>query len=202
MGRGSSKQSGGGGKFNQIQDAKEFKDMLDAEDFFGSNWIETLSQGENISLYSYTDDGYQQINQYLRHGVPADDEAMNDIANLDSAIAKSVIRSPIVVKRGSTAEMFGFDADAKVTELDLSKFVGRTFHDKGFVSTTAGGTSFLDTIEMRITVPAGRGRGGYIGTESAHPAESEFLIKRNASFRVTGVGKNNYGIPVVSVQML
>ena len=193
MAKGASKISGGG-----HVEARQFESINDARGFFEDKWMRSLPWQESMAIYNYTDTGYRAINSHLRFDDSADAQTLADINYIDSAIAKSVLTRPIVVSRGCSGAMFGLPDDRKPTIAELNQFVGRTFTDKGFVSTSAGGKTFMDFVSLQITVPAGKGRGGYVGGHSAHPIESEFLIRRNGRYKVTGVASDG----TVSIQML
>ena len=184
---------GGGAKI-------DFASREEAENYFKMEWYNGLNWREQMALYAYTEVDYREINGFLRHGTYISDENKGFIDLMDTAIAKSVLKDNIVVHRGSTGEMFGFPANYRPTVADLKQFVGRSFTDKGFVSTSAGQGGFLDSVMFDITVPKGKGRGGYLGWESAHPTEAEFVLKRGASYKITDVTMLN-GVPLVHLTM-
>ena len=194
MGRGASKGGSGGS-------VKEFTSIDDAMEFFELQGMQELTQTEEIYTYAYTDTMYKDINNYLRLGMTPEntDDTLDAIKAIDSAIAKNNLTQKVVVNRGSDAIAFGFDHIP--TQAELQGLVGRTFRDKGFVSTAAGNTGFAAEMSLEITVPPGKGRGIYLGGwtgHSAHPTESEFLLKRNARYKIVGVKNNKLQVEMLS----
>ncbi len=198
MAKGASKIGGSGGTFTPIENAIDFNNKLQAEKYFGEQKFSLL---EEAGLWFYTSDTDSTLNSYLRTGKNKPDDA-DLVPHIDSAIAGSTLRDPIVVHRGMDVDAFGFDYTNMPKGNAWQQFVGRTFKDKGYVSTAAGDKGFSRMIQVDITVPAGKGRGVYIGQKSSHPTESEYLIKRGSKFRITGVSTDSNGQVKMSMQMM
>lgn len=196
MGRGTSKAGGGGDAFKLIENAKEFGTTDKADAFFGDN-LKELTGKEKDALSWYTGSAYASFNDALRKGEPIHP---NRLKSIDNAMAKGVLTEPIVVSRGSTADLLGFSSTPSIA--DLKGLIGGEFVDKAFVSTSAkSGGGFSGDIGYRITVPPGKGRGQYIKNISHFKGETEFLLNRNTKFRVTNVsGSNSY--PIVHLQVV
>lgn len=223
MGRGSSKAGGGGGRQNDqqladviannkglklVNGAIDFDNTDAAEDYFKDqgDWINNLDTMEDASVTHYTGSGYLTINGMLRGTYKPDNDYKESvkgyIADIDSAIKKSVLKNPVIVHRYGSSKLFGIGNPP--TDAELKGLIGAEFMDKGFTSTAVGrrGVKLGNSIGMNIKIPAGKGRGGFIGKASTHPGESEFLLKRGAKFRITGISKNEYGESMLDVEML
>ena len=182
--------------------------FLDAENdevierFFGKT---EMNQAQSGALWDYTMAGYSAINKYLRHGTPpADDEqaeSVNGIKDIDSLIAAQTLNTPIKVIRGVDGAVFGLKSYDGTGE-DLSGLVGSVFRDKGFTSTSVKYGAGFYGVQLEITVPSGKGRGVYVGKESSHPTENEYLLKRNSRFMITGYGKAPDGEALLKIQVI
>lgn len=182
--------------------AISFDDRKSAERYFRNQAPLTMS--EEAYLYSYTEDTGGNINQVLRGRTVYDQTVIDDLYDgdisvatkrLDSSIAKQTLNDNITVQRGVNLDAFGLDITKMPTQSELNKLVGSRFTDKGYVSTSAGSRAFPRQVTCNIKVPKGKGRGIYIRSDnSAHPLESEFLIKRNSKFRITGATVSDRGV--------
>ncbi|MEY8313228.1 ADP-ribosyltransferase [Oscillospiraceae bacterium 42-9] len=74
-------------------------------------------------------------------------------------------------------------------------FIGQTFHDDGYVSTTALCGNPVTTrkpVLFEIDIPAGMGRGAYVNEFSEFTdAEYEFLLRRGADYTIVNVVLEN-----------
>ena len=212
MGRGSSSAGGGGKPITPSTDAKSFGSESiyghndETDKFFGTNeWIDSLKSSEKSAVTWYTGSAYGPLNENLRSGdSPTDLSKCSDyqqakIKDLDAALAKGVLKEPVTVYRGSTADLLG----GRKTVADIQELVGATIKDKGYVSTSISkGKTFHGEVGYKIVVPSGKGRGAYVGNISNIPGENEFLLKRNSSFKVMGVVySKSLGKPVVTLQV-
>lgn len=130
-----------------------------------------LDLSEKSALLKYSGESYQAINSSARHG----DASHSAIKHMDSALAKSVLTTPMVTYRGSKSKNFD----------DLKP--GDTFVDKGYASTSyklSIANSFSTDVIMKITTPAGK---AIAAIPSQHTHEAEFLLPRNTTFKVTHV---------------
>lgn len=152
---------------------------------------DALTPDEAFALSSYKGSGYSRVNPWLRAGM--DDnrpDLARDVADLDAALARSPLRSDVVVHRGIVAPQVVFGGAAGVN------LAGAEWTERAYVSTsTAEGQGRLfallggdgEAVVMRILVPAGTGavelsNGDY---------ESELLLRRGLRMRVvadTGPG--------------
>ena len=183
----------------------EFKDGESANEFFyyddekrglmakknssHAKWQDSLSQDELDSIYDYTGGGYYDLNNYLRRredwkSLNAEKEEF--IAqNLDSAISRYVLKNNIVVQRGVMDDAL----DGLIANYgdDIAAFVGKDFHDDGFLSTTVVSGNRVASIKpvlFEIKVPAGKGRGAYVNQLAGvfQDTEYEFLLRRGANY--------------------
>ena len=211
MGRGNSKSGGGGKPFTPITDAKSFGyaniygSNEETDKFFGTpEWIDSLTPGEKSAVTWYTGSAYSSLNHNLRTGddlSECSDYQKSQIEKMDKAIAKAELKEPITLYRGSSTDLLG---GAKTVE-DIQKLVGATVKDKAYVSASVSknGSFSHQPIAYKIIVPAGKGRGAYVGNISNVKSEAEYLMKRNATYKITGVTySKKLGKPVVTMQMI
>lgn len=184
MGRGSSKAGGGG----MVIDYRE------ANNFFGSEWENSLTTSEMVSIADYAGDAYKDINSAL-WGTDGDldripdnlttadgENVKREIQAIDSALAKGTLSQNIIVYRGDQGDIFqGADAS------QINKMKGRTFQNMGYSSASIDiNGSTPQKYLYKITVPKGKGRGAYIQNLSPHTTEYEYLIKRSAKYKIKG----------------
>lgn len=162
-----------------------------------SKWMRELSNTEREYILDYTAGGYGDLNGYLRkRGAWQEinaDRAVEMAGALDSAIAKCNLKSNIIVQRGVMWEALD-DVITRHQVADAADLVGKTFHDDGFVSTTAltgNPTATTRPVLFEINVPAGVGRGAYVNELSGFvDGEYEFLLRRGADYTITEVVEN------------
>ena len=167
---------------------KVFSDGQDTNSYFNTKtqqrWENSLTQSQKDTIYSYTNDGYKDINYFLRYndniGQPSKSEVLRQISEIDKALESSVLYENIQVYRAVDSTIFYWNND--VSELE-----GQFFDDKAYMSSTPTLDSEAltqDTI-LTITVPKGMGNGAYINNISKYKnQEYEFLIPRNKRFRI------------------
>lgn len=167
--------------YNQMREAYE-------NSMFGS-WNNNLSMDEVASIGAYSGDAYSGINGLLRHCMTekmvdswnsTEARSLQDmIQNIDSAISRFDLKSPIKVYRTCEKDVLR----------NLKLEPGSTFHDDGFVSTSVISEKVASgNIVMEINVPAGKGHGAWINPLSgAQDEEWEFLLQRGSDFRVQSV---------------
>lgn len=154
-------------------------------------WMKNLTQNEKDSILDYTAGGYGDINDYFRKRGAWKEINEGKVKKaseyLDSAISKYRLKENIAVQRGTMEDAL----DNMISKYgdDISNFVGKVFHDSGYVSTTAlHGNAVATTkpVIFEISVPAGVGRGAYVNELSGFTdAEYEFLLRRGASYTIT-----------------
>lgn len=162
-------------------------------------WKAALSEDSKDALYSYTSDGYGDVNSYLRKlngWEHINAKMVNDqIARLDEAIETFSLKKNITVLRGASESSLDvlFEGGDPVNE--LTELIGRKYHDNGYMSSTAlmgNPVATSKPVVFEIDVPAGNGRGAYINDFGSQfqDAEYEFLIKRGADFTVTDISED------------
>lgn len=162
------------------------------------------------ALGRYTGSLYEAINAYLRkdeeRGGWFKKELEPEVALLDKAVQRNTIEQPVFAWRGTFTR----------GELaDPPSLLGKTFIDKGFVSTSLGqrmGTTFAHygadrgtPILMRVKLPRGQ-KGAFIryhtrGNPNGYGdelgvGEGEFLLPRGMTFKVTKVKDREFDLPV------
>lgn len=154
-------------------------------------WMKSLTQDEKDCILDYTAGGYGDINDYFRkRGAWKEingEKVKNASQYLDSAISRYRLKENIVVQRGVMEDTL----DEMISKYgdDIKNFIGKVFHDDGYVSTTAlQGNTVATTkpVIFEISVPAGVGRGAYVNELSGFTdTEYEFLLRRGASYTIT-----------------
>ncbi len=169
-----------------------------ANNFFGygndgtyDDWEERLKLPERTSLADYTGNSrvrgnFRELNEPMRNEQPMEKDLQDRVKHINNAMNKYELGDDLIVYRGCSGDLFGglYDAD------EIRKnYLGRVVRDRGFVSTSAvKGKQFTKkSIQLKIRIPHGRGRGAFISPLSHYPKEHEFLLKNNSSFRVTNV---------------
>lgn len=146
-----------------------------------------------------TDDGrpgFVGLNDYMRNRdeyPEADPEMDRRIADIDSVMAESRLASAIEVYRGVDAYHLG----------EPGELTGIEFTDRAFVSTSTDrehASGFNDGVVMRIHVPAGIAavRGA---DRDGDPPESEIVLDRGLTYRVTGERETDAG-PEIDVEVV
>lgn len=199
MGTGSSPMGGGGMNI----------DPREADSFFGSEWDNSLSTAEKVAVFDYAGDAYKAINPALWNSggnlsrisdsltTSSGENVKKEINDIDSALAKGILKQNIVVYRGDRGDIFQ-NADAA----SINRMKGRTFQNMGYSSASITQDSAVQQRYMyRIVVPKGRGRGAFIRNQSPHYTEHEYLIKRNAKYKIKGATEQGKQI-IVDLEML
>ncbi|MEY8536434.1 phage minor capsid protein [Blautia pseudococcoides] len=195
-----------------MQGAKGFPDRNTADDYYRNDieslW-EKLSGPERNSLWKYTGPDYADINVALRTEVPATDTVQGYVKNMTAAIRKSRIKENVWVRRGISQrglEKF-LDID---TVNNINDVIGKTFVEKGFMSTAVASDAGFEGINLKICLPEGtqaiyaepfsryggtnnngtwdgKQKGRYVGSEA------EMIIQRGSEFRVKSVDTDSDG---------
>lgn len=155
-------------------------------------WEKSLTNDEKEAISSYTTDGYEEINDYLRrrnasHRIDRD-FVIKEIQNLDAAISRYHLRKDITVRRGVNKNALSQILSA-VEVSKIQQLIGKIYKEEAYTSTTVlHGNSVATTkpVVFTIHVPEGKGRGAYINQFSGlnEDVEYEFLIKRGAEFKI------------------
>lgn len=201
MGRGSSKAGGGG---------SIIVDPMQADEFFGREWNMALTSSEGTAVYDYADSGYMAVNQALwasggdlnqiSDTLTTDNEVnvKDEIRDLDNALSRATLKQNITVFRGDQGDIFGGMNADQINQ----NFKGRVFTNSGYSSSSISEKGVIGNNYLyRIQVPAGKGRGAFIRDNSPHFTEHEYLIKRDARYKVVRASTQN-GQTVVDLRML
>jgi hypothetical protein len=144
------------------------------------------------SLLDYQGEGYLYINKQLRgladEPFPWIEEA---VSNLDPVFETTRTAKQVVVTRGFAGDVFGF---SRTADIDPSPFVGQTFLEKGYLSTSQSSGFTKYTYQLKLTVPEGTPAvdlNGVLGDASKFPAEQELLLNRGTKYKVTNVTREN-----------
>lgn len=203
-------------------DFKTFNNGDEVNEFFGGKggilqkqkspekrWLKSLTKDESAYVGSYTADGYDDVNKYLRNIDDDINEAyvQTAVKNIDSAISKFELKENITLFRGtdvdSLIELFP-DAD------DLAELIGCEYSDKGYMSTAplekvakrfAEDNDVGNQLILQLDVTKGNGKGAYINSLSGQYKndEYEFLIKRDSKFKIYAVDDSG-DIPVLKAR--
>lgn len=163
---------------------------LDKAKLVSQTWLDAKpwTDRERRDLKYYTGSAYTSMNGYLR-GIRADidDRSKNAIVGARSGMRPTT--EPILVARGTGLDQF--------KELGLSRgqgafvwgLTGKTFTDKGFVSTSAGGrAAFGGEARLEIECPVGTPMA-YVAPISNFPSENEMLLQAGMQYKVLNVRK-------------
>lgn len=193
-------------KFDDGDDANTFfyyddtdkKGILAKKNSSYGKWKNNLSNDSKDALYSYTADGYGDVNSYLRQADGWENinatMVKDQINKIDEAIENFELKDNLHVQRG--AQEASLDMLFETYDIEeLSDLVGKTYTDKGYMSSTVlYGNSVATTkpVVFDIDIPAGRGRGAYINEFGSQyqDVEYEFLIKHGAKFTITEISED------------
>lgn len=143
-----------------------------------------LSDSEIEALDDYIDEGFEVVNDYLRHGNPAEADLAEDmIGSLDAMIAKSTLSADATVWRGVSTDGW----------LEGTLEPGTAIEDKGFLSTSAKQSVAVNfaadqdtpyAAVFQINVPAGTHVIDVVGT-GLGGGEQEFIFPRGSRLTVS-----------------
>lgn len=179
-------------------DNKEKGVLLKKKSTYGK-WYSGLSKDEYNCISDYTGAGYGDVNDFLRKRNSWDtinkDKVMYMSKHLDSAISKFHLKDNIVVQRGVMDDALD-EIIGKYNITENSEFIGKIYHDEGYMSTSALFGNRVATskpVVFEINVPAGTGNGAYVNKLSGFKdVEYEFLLKRGADYKITEVIEDNF----------
>ncbi len=147
--------------------------------YYAQNWKPKLTNPERSSVANYTGAAHHALNKKLRHDPT--NAPLATVKRLDSAISKSATPFDTVVYRGTH----------HLPHKNLE--VGQTFDDPGFSSHSikysvaqqfAGSAGSV----FQVRVPKGT-TGAFVKDVSKHGSEMEFILPRNAKFRIVSKGE-------------
>lgn len=155
---------------------------------------EDVGQMTHEAVSYYSQDGYRDIDEYLRTGqIPAGADPVyaknipKYVEKLDAFTTDSFNDAPPIVFRGTGALAEGFDADSFIRGYEDK--VGKTVTFPGYQSTSAtsrvaarhAGAEGNPIFEIKAKT------GAPLGRLSEHPGENEILLPRGRTFRVVSV---------------
>ncbi|QIN93829.1 ADP-ribosyltransferase domain and MuF-like fusion protein [Microbacterium phage Alakazam] len=151
------------------------------------------------AVRSYVQLGYESINGVLRGGRPLS-EKMGEIVSDLKALTASRTTKDLTLHRG----MLDFDflgPQFRKEGFDPALLVGKSFTDKGFISTSYGGSSALEElgdlpIQLEILAPKGT-RGSLINNDR----EREFLLDADSTFTILDAVRDAAGVLRVRVAL-
>lgn len=159
-------------------------------------WGQSLDQYQKEALRSYINDGYKEMNSYLRGGgkMTAEDAPL-ELQDLQDAILKGRLNQSVTVYRGSSRDLNPFAAQA---------MMGAQGFEKGFTSTSLDfKTAFQFTgpaepgkfhVVREITLPKGS-RAGMVGG-----TEKELILPAGSRFQHIGMQTATYTDSVTGEQ--
>lgn len=155
----------------------------------------TAAQRDAIRAYTGKTNTYVDMNEYLRdirsNVAP---EILTYIDDVQAAMKPSLM--PLVVHRGTDASQFsGVTVDQTI--------VGRTFEDRGFLSTSVGDDSnFPGKVQLEIECPTGTPMAFVKSLSHVGDEESEMLLAAGTKFKVISVEDGKYGRKKVRVRVV
>lgn len=145
-------------------------------------------------LHFYTGE-YTQMNGGLRTGMHVEEHYIRQ--------AKKAIQSfkpsdqPIMLHRGTGGLSFGLPEFGATVE-DMTKFIGKTVQDDGFISTSVGGHAAFGSkpIIMNIRCPRGTPMA-WAKPISQYKNENEMTLPPGSKFKILNVSKSSYSSQIV-----
>lgn len=169
-------------QFQEMSPAKALRfqeQMLEAKPF---------GPGEKQGLRHYTGSAYTAMNGYLR-GIST---SISDTDKRHIEPAKRGMRpapEPMLLRRGTGANQFSTLGIGRGETSLLWGLTGKTFEDKGFLSTSAAGrAAFGGEVALEIEAPAGT-PCMWVDNFSKHPGENEMLLQAGCKFKILNVRK-------------
>jgi hypothetical protein len=167
-------------------------------------YADRLTPDEKKAIDAYMGENYKSINGTLRSGQDPSGVTAKRIAALDSAVAKGELAKDTTLYRAA-----GGLGD------DPSALVGKTFTDKGFVSTSEGtqlplmmASSQRNGVYARIKAPAGanvgyltKHRNQQATSKYSGVAEQEILLPRGSQFKITAAKQGRDGMWTVDMEL-
>lgn len=146
-----------------------------------SRWEKGLDEDEKAAIGDYTSSDYRDLNRALRSGGDLNAHQQSIADQMDNALERAVVPERVMAYRSAgTGSAFPGDPE---------DWVGRTFQDSGFVSTSLDekvAENWSGSYKMEIDVPKGSS-GAYVENISWLQGESELLLPRGSQFKITGV---------------
>jgi hypothetical protein len=149
------------------------------------SWIKNLSDDERLGLGEYQRGDYNSMNDHLRKGDQVNNFQKKRINDAISALGKTSIPQDTILYRGT-------DTDVYKSQLgnDPKQWVGKTFTDKGFLSSSIDESASFGGLKVKILAPKGT-KGGYLGNlpppHRHNKGEKEMLLAPGTRMRIIGV---------------
>jgi hypothetical protein len=143
------------------------------------------------ALNRYLSGGYQTINDALRRGLKTD-ATLTDQINILKKVTSEVTTKDLTLNRGMGSVDF-LGAKFRKPDFDPATLVGKSFTDKGFVSTShAGDIPLVDfdsmPVQMEIMAPKGT-HGSLMGNTE----EREFVLAPGSTFTIVDAVRSAEG---------
>ena len=155
-----------------------------------------FNPGEQAATKVYTGGSYTSWNDAIRKG---------DLGSYKSNIYKTQrgmrpSTRPMLLHRGTSFLEFN---DPSITSYEtLLPYVGRTYVNRGFNSTSVGGNpAFSGQLLIEYEAPAGTPMS-YVADFSHHPGEREMLLPTHMTYQIISVTKKNEYTTVMRVRVL
>ena len=158
-----------------------------------------ISSDSKEALDYYTQDGYYDINDYLKGNYKEYEQGPEIIKQIDSAISKYKMEEDYTLYRGVHKEALkGLN-------------VGDNYNPKEYLSTSLNekiGTKYAEDqgsngALIKINASKEKTEGIFIGVNSAsYYDESEFLLKHNSNMKITKIYKGKNDIIVYEMEIV
>lgn len=195
----------------------EFDGNKFTEDWFKSNssaydQIDKMTDSEREAFRAWARGQFMFGQQYGKFSdMSGRDQAMTRI--YDKYLDQAELKQGIITYRRAGWELLNNGSSRALSIEQIQKMAdeGRIVTSKGSMSTAAAssglwGMGGTKPVEYEFKIPAGRGRGMWIGDNRINSwgsRQREFMTNRNANFRVDGVRyDSNKGIHVVTLTYL
>lgn len=195
----------------------EFDGNKFTEDWFRKNssaydQIEKMTDDEREAFRAWAQGHFMDGSQYRKFSeMGSSDQRYTRI--YDKILDASELKQGIITYRRAGWELLNNGSSRALSIEQIQKMAdeGRIVTSKGSMSTAAAGSGLWGMggskpVEYEFKIPAGRGRGMWIGHDKINgwgSRQREFMTNRNAHFRVDGVRyDSNKGIHVVTMTYL
>ncbi|MFF4417083.1 ADP-ribosyltransferase [Streptosporangium sp. NPDC001559] len=147
-----------------------------------------LTDAEKRAVYRYTEEAYEFVNAGLR-GQPIRmdrrDQYAQILEGLDNAFEKTTLPEAVVLHRGARKAFVDFLGANVNNPESMQALVGKTFVEKGFMSTSVGESAALPgQVYMMIRAPKGYPAMNVMEASEAEEDEREILLRRGAHYVV------------------
>lgn len=200
----------------------QYQELSSAKDYSHRKYVrqsqkalQSLDWESQNAFRSYSNEGYLQINNYLRGKDPkfistSQKEFVDkNINSMTKAINNQTLPHNMKLYRGISSPniIFGDGWESKSLQELRSEYVGKIFTEKGFCSTTisrGAAEDFTRTREgtmIEITAPKGA-NGIFMEQVSVFKQEKEVLLQRGSGFKITGIDYNSNIGYVIKTQLI